>query len=130
MGSSFGVALAGRTGACREVGRVIVRFTVGLGTRRIWGPNKWDVLGPCSVRGASVVVYFCLATMKLVVLYWYGSISLIERYVRICCCDWTRKPFVFLPMKQKRKRFITVKMRKRSEIYETELDFCTIYLFL
>jgi len=57
------VALAGRTGACREVGRVIVRL---MGTRQIWGPSKWDVLGPCSVRGASVVVHFCIVPTKLV----------------------------------------------------------------
>ena len=91
MGSSFAAALAGRTGACREVGRVIVRL---MGTRQIWGPSKWDVLGPCSVRGASAVVHFCIVptklvfqkkNTKLVVLYWYSSIL-----------DWKVRPYLLL----------------------------------
>jgi len=71
------VALAGRTGACREVGRVIVRFIVagGLGTRQIWAPSKWAVLGPCSVLELALSSIFAhTVTTKLVlVLSWYIS---------------------------------------------------------
>jgi len=77
MGSSFAAALAGRTGACREVGRVIVRFIVagGLGTRQIWAPSKWAVLGPCSVLELALSSIFAhTVTTKLVlVLSWYIS---------------------------------------------------------